>query len=107
MLPSCIDSSPPLTTSNFEDLPPMEGWGGGSPPCFQHLLETLTWLGPPQPNHQINHPTKSVGGKLLYIANYLCYKLHNDLSIYKKSELESTFAEIVNPEKSNIITDLN
>ena len=39
------------------------------------------------------------GGTLLYIANYLSYKCRNDLNIYKKNELESTF---INPKKSNI-----
>ena len=49
-------------------------------------------------------PTEtSVGGTLLYIANHLSYKCRNDLNIYKKNELESTFIEIVNPKKSNII----
>ena len=45
----------------------------------------------------------SAGGTLLYIANHLSYKCHNDLNIYKKNDLESTFIEIVNTKKSNII----
>ena len=49
-------------------------------------------------------PTQtSAGGTLLYIASHLSYKCCNDLNIYKKSELESTFIEIVNPRISNII----
>ena len=49
-------------------------------------------------------PTEtSAGGILLYIANHLLNKYCNDLNIYKKNELESTFIEIVNPKKSNII----
>ena len=49
-------------------------------------------------------PTEtSAGGTLIYIANLLSYKCRNDLNIYKKIELESTFIEIVNPKKSNII----
>ena len=49
-------------------------------------------------------PTEaSVGGTLLYIANHLSYKCCNDLNIYTKNELESTFIEIVNPKKSNIL----
>ena len=49
-------------------------------------------------------PTEtSAGGTLLYIANHLLYKCRNDLNIYKKNELESTFIEIVNSKKSNII----
>ena len=49
-------------------------------------------------------PTEtSAGGTLLYIANHLSYKCCNDLNIYKKSALESTFIGFVNPRKSNII----
>ena len=49
-------------------------------------------------------PTESsAGGTLLYIANHLSYKPCQDLNIYKKNELESTFIEIRNPKKSNII----
>ena len=39
----------------------------------------------------------------MYIANHLSYKPLQDLNIYKKNELESTFIEIMNPKKSNII----
>ena len=64
---------------------------------------------------QINHidlinysyeycPTEpSAGGTLLYIRNHLSYKTRNDLNIYKSAELESTFIEIINHKKSNII----
>ena len=45
----------------------------------------------------------SAGGTLLYIANHLSYKSRNDLNIYQKYELKSTFIEIVIPRKSNII----
>ena len=49
-------------------------------------------------------PTEiSAGGTLLYIANHLSYKCPNDLNIYKKNELESTFIETVSLRKSNII----
>ena len=49
-------------------------------------------------------PTEtSAGGTLLYITNHLSYKPRNDLNIYTKSELESTFIEVINPQKSNII----
>ena len=49
-------------------------------------------------------PTEtSAGGTILYIANHLSYKCHNDLNIYKENELESTVIETVNPRKSNII----
>ena len=49
-------------------------------------------------------PTESTaGGTYLYIANHLPYKLHNDLNLYKANQLESTFIEIINSKKSNII----
>ena len=49
-------------------------------------------------------PTESSAeGNLLYIANHLSYKPHLDLNIYKRKELESTFIEILNCKKSNII----
>ena len=56
-------------------------------------------------NHSFEQtPTESsAGGTLLYIAIRLSYKIRNDLKIYKKIELESTFIEIINPRKSNII----
>ena len=61
-------------------------------------------------NLNLNHysfeftPTEtSAGGTLLYIANHLSYKCRNDLNIYKKNELESTFIEIANSKTSNII----
>ena len=63
--------------------------------------------------HQINNYSfeftsteTSAGGTLLYIVNHLSYKHHNDLNIYKKNELESTFIEIVNQKKSNIIVEV-
>ena len=46
-------------------------------------------------------PTESsAGGTLLYIPNHLSYKSRNDL---KKSELESSFIEVISPQKSNIV----
>ena len=49
-------------------------------------------------------PTEtSAAGVLLYITNNLSYKCCNDLNIYKKNELESTFIEMFNIKKSNII----
>ena len=48
-------------------------------------------------------PTETcASGTLLYIANHLSFKC-NDLNIYEKNELESTFIDTVNPKKSNII----
>ena len=49
-------------------------------------------------------PTESsAGGTLLYVSNHLSYKPRLDLNIFKSNELESTFIEILNPKKSNII----
>ena len=49
-------------------------------------------------------PTEtSAGVTLLYIVNHLSDKCHNDLNIYIKNELESTFIKIANWRKSNII----
>ena len=45
----------------------------------------------------------SAGGMLLYIASHLSFKPRPDLNIYKANQLESTFAEIINPKKSNIV----
>ena len=46
-------------------------------------------------------PTKtSAGGTILHIANHECC---NDLNMYQNNELKSTFIEIVNLKKSNII----
>ena len=42
-------------------------------------------------------------GTLLYIANHLSYKSCNDLNLYKVNQLESTFIEILNSKKSNIV----
>ena len=52
-------------------------------------------------------PTEShVGGTVLYIHNKLSYKLGQDLCIYKSSELESNFIEIINPKKTKQILSL-
>ena len=49
-------------------------------------------------------PTKtSASGTLLDIANHLSYECSNDLYIYKKNDLESSFIGIFNPRKSKII----
>ena len=43
------------------------------------------------------------GGILIYITDHLAYQKRNDLTIYAKNYLESTFIEITNPSKTNII----
>ena len=46
-------------------------------------------------------PTEtSAGSTLHYIGNHLSYKCRNDLNIYKKNELESTFIKNVNPRRT-------
>ena len=43
-------------------------------------------------------PTESTaGGTLICIADHLAYQQRNDLTIYAKNYLESTFIEITNP----------
>ena len=52
-------------------------------------------------------PTETTaGGTLLHNANHLSYKCCNELNINKSNELESTFIEIVNLKKSNIIVEV-
>ena len=49
-------------------------------------------------------PTESAaGGTLLYVSNRLSYKPRNDLYIHKSTELESTFIEILNLKKTNVV----
>ena len=51
-------------------------------------------------------PTESTaGGTLIYIADHLAYQKRNDLTIYAKNYLESTFIEITNPSKTNITVE--
>ena len=38
-----------------------------------------------------------------FLLLIICHICRNDLNIYKKNELESTFIKIVNPKRSNII----
>ena len=56
-------------------------------------------------NYTFEHtPTESsAGGTLLYIANHLSYKPRKDLCIYKNNELESTFIELINTRKKNVV----
>ena len=56
-------------------------------------------------NYSFEHtpPESLAGGTLLYKANRLSSKIRNDLKIYKKFELQSTFIEMINPRKCNII----
>ena len=49
-------------------------------------------------------PTESTAREtLIYIADHLACQKRNDLTIYSKNYLESTFIEIMNPSKTNII----
>ena len=53
------------------------------------------------PNYSIEYTPKEshTGGTLLYISNNIAYKPRKDLNIYKTHELDSTFIEIINPQK--------
>ena len=48
-------------------------------------------------------PLNSAGGTLIYVTTNLAYKPRTDLQIYKNCYLESTFIEILNYKKCNII----
>ena len=54
-------------------------------------------------SHESCLTESAAGGILLYISNNLSYKPKNDLCIYKSTKLESTFIEILNPKKTNVI----
>ena len=54
-------------------------------------------------SHVSCHTESAAGGTLLYISNNLSYKPRNDLFIYKSTELELTFIEILSPKKTNVI----
>ena len=56
-------------------------------------------------NHFSTSTESNNGGTLLYISDSLKYKPRKDLEniLYKSKQLESTFVEIVNPGKKNII----
>ena len=50
------------------------------------------------------NPTETfAGGALFHVANHLSCKCRNELNIYKKNKLESTFTETSNLKKSSII----
>ena len=57
------------------------------------------------PNYSIEYtPTEShARGTLLYSSNDIAYKQRQVLNIYKSHELESTYTEIINLKKLNII----
>ena len=54
-------------------------------------------------SHELYPTESSAGGTLLYIGNHLSYKPRNDLSIYKPTELESSFIEISHRKRYNIM----
>ena len=41
------------------------------------------------------------GGNLIYIQNDLRYKIRKDLNLYREKEIESTFVEVIEPNKRN------
>ena len=52
----------------------------------------------------MNVPTvSSAGDTFLYISIFLLYKSNQDLNVFKKTLLKSTFIETIKSEKSNII----
>ena len=57
----------------------------------------------PNVSYEFTPTELTAGGTLLYIADHLAYQKRNDLNTYAKNYLESTFIEITNPSKTNII----
>ena len=57
----------------------------------------------PDYSYELFPTESSTDDTLLYIGNHLSYKLRKDLSIYKSCQIESTFIEISNPKKNNIV----
>ena len=57
------------------------------------------------PNYVYEHtPAESgKGGTFLYIDKNIKYKLRNDLNIYEKKMVESTFIEVLNKKQKNTI----
>ena len=53
--------------------------------------------------HEQTPTEASKGGTLLYISEELNYKTCKDLQMYKAKELESTFIEIINKKRKNLI----
>ena len=49
---------------------------------------------------EFNPIESHAGGTFIYINNKLSYKIGQGLCVYKSSELESTFIEILNPKKT-------
>ena len=76
---------------------------------FEHLftLKKYRWLwtlySVNKTDFDIIAVSDGTGGTLIYIRNQLSYKTRNNLKIYISFELESTFIEICNPKKTNII----
>ena len=54
-------------------------------------------------SHESCLTESGAGGTLLYINNNLSYRPRNNLRIYKSTELESTFIEILAPKKTRVI----
>ena len=52
-------------------------------------------------SHEFCSTESAAGGTLLHIINHVSYTPRNDLCIYKSTELESTFFEILNPRNTN------
>ena len=54
-------------------------------------------------SHGLPPIESTTGGTLSYIADHLIYQTRNDLNIYLKYYLESTFIEVTNLSKTYII----
>ena len=63
---------------------------------------SLTSVYPPGYDIEYTTTESSNGGTLIYIKNDVKYKLRKGLQIYKSKELESTFIEVIQPDKNKI-----
>ena len=54
-------------------------------------------------SHESGPTESAAGGTLLHISNNLSCRPRNDLRIYKSTDLESIFVEILSPKKTNVI----
>ena len=54
-------------------------------------------------SYEYTPPESSTVGTLLYIDKNLRYRSRSELTLYKSKEIESSFIEIIEPKKKNII----
>ena len=71
--------------------------------CEGKDATTVKYINIPNFSFEITPTESTAGVTLLYIGDHLAYQNQKDLNWYKINNLESTFIEITNPNKSNTI----